>query len=74
MARRTLKEQRQAKRLGKSLADRRIYLGLTQAFVAGQLDICIPTLIAIEKGTVDISIGLLKNICDIYSLPIGRIL
>jgi transcriptional regulator with XRE-family HTH domain len=58
------------KNLGKHIKELRLKCGWTQGIVANQLQISVPALSKIESGITIINILRLKQIADIYKVPV----
>jgi transcriptional regulator with XRE-family HTH domain len=62
------------KNLGKHIKQLRLQCGWTQVKVADQLDISIPAFSKIEAGITIINIVRLKQIADIFNVPVASLL
>ncbi|WP_432708874.1 helix-turn-helix domain-containing protein [Pedobacter sp.] len=62
------------KNLGKHIKKLRLQCGWTQVKVANQLDISIPAFSKIEAGITIINIMRLKQIADIFNVPVASLL
>lgn len=62
------------KNLGKHIKKLRLQCGWTQVMVADQLDISIPAFSKIEAGITIVNILRLKQIADIFNVPVASLL
>ncbi|MBG6234073.1 transcriptional regulator with XRE-family HTH domain [Pedobacter sp. CAN_A7] len=62
------------KNLGKYIKELRLKCGWTQVIVADQLEISIPAFSKIESGITIINIVRLKQIADIFNVPVSTLL